>query len=228
MKAGGFENMSIDLMYGLPGQTMAHWEATLAQAIALDLPHISAYSLIVEPHTPFETLQRQGRLALPSEDDEQDMAGLAARVLTAAGYSQYELSNWAKPGRESMHNRVYWLNEPWLGLGSGAHSYFDRRRWANPTTIQGYIGEGPTARPEAPQTLQEEREETMFMGLRMTREGVSDARYTARFGQSLRAAYGPIIADMEERGLVTWSGDHLHLTPAGLPLANEVFAAFLE
>lgn len=227
VKRGGFQNLSIDLMYGLPKQTLAQWRETLERAIELDLPHLSAYSLIVEPHTPFETSQRQGRLVLPSEDEEQEMAALAQSLLGAAGYAQYEISNWAKPGYESAHNQVYWLNEPWLGLGSGAHSYWQRRRWANPFTIQAYLKDGPTALPNETQSLQDELEETMFMGLRMTREGVSESRFRARFGVGLRERYGAVIADLEAKGLLTWTGEHLHLSLQGLALGNEVFEAFL-
>jgi oxygen-independent coproporphyrinogen-3 oxidase len=183
--------------------------------------------LIIEPHTPFETLHRQGRLSLPSEDQEQDMAALAHELLTAAGYHQYEVSNWARPGFESHHNQVYWLNEPWLGLGSGAHSYYQRRRWANPFTIPAYMAEGPTPMPDTAQSLQEELEETMFMGLRMTQVGVADSRFRARFGLSLRERYGELLAQLESDGLVTWNGEHLVLSRRGLPLANEVFEAFL-
>lgn len=227
VKAGGFANLSIDLMYGLPNQTLAHWRETLERAVALDLPHLSAYSLIVEPHTPFEAMHRRGELRLPSEDEEQAMAALAREVLGAAGYRQYEVSNWAKPGFESRHNQVYWLMEPWLGLGSGAHSYYERRRWGNPATIPGYLQQGPAAMPPEPQPVGEEIEEVMFMGLRMTREGVSEARFKRRFGVGLAEVYGEAIARLQADGLLTWKGDRLVLTPRGLPLANEVFAAFL-
>lgn len=227
VKGGGFTNLSIDLMYGLPGQTPAIWRDTLKRAVALDLPHLSAYSLIIEPHTPFETATRLGKLALPSEDAEREMAAVTEEVLTAAGYHQYEVSNWARPGHESRHNRVYWHNEPWLGLGSGAHSYFQRRRWANPPTIPAYLAQGPTPMPEEAQDLQEELEETMFMGLRLTEEGVDDARFRARFGVGIMERYGAVVGELSDRGLVAWDGTRLRLTPTGLPLANEVFAAFL-
>ncbi|MEB3196070.1 MAG: radical SAM family heme chaperone HemW [Candidatus Sericytochromatia bacterium] len=227
LRQAGFDNISIDLMYGLPGQTLAIWRRTLERAIALELPHLSAYSLIVEPHTPFETAARQGRLNLPSEGVEREMADLAEALLGRAGYRQYEVSNWAQPGRESVHNRVYWHNESWLGLGSGAHSYFERRRWANPAAIATYLAQGPATPPEEPQTLQEELEDTMFMGLRLTQEGVSEARFSARFGVSLASRYGPLLNDLVARDLVSWDGQILRLTRTGLPLANEVFAAFL-
>lgn len=227
VKAGGFSNCSIDLMYGLPDQSPEDWRKTLETAIALDLPHLSAYSLIVEPHTPFEALERRGKLHLPSEDEEQAMAAIAHDLLVPAGYQQYEISNWAKPGFESRHNQVYWQLEPWLGLGSGAHSYYSRRRWANPTTIQAYLQQGPTPMPAAAQPLEEELEEVMFMGLRLTREGVTDARFHARFGTGLEAAYGPTIARLRDDGLLAWSEGRLRLTRRGLSLGNEVFAAFL-
>jgi oxygen-independent coproporphyrinogen-3 oxidase len=227
VRAAGFERISIDLMYGLPGQTPALWRDTLRQALALDLPHLSAYSLIVEPHTPFEAQARAGRLALPPEDEEREMAAIAGEVLGAAGYEAYEVSNWARPGETSRHNELYWRNEPWLGLGSGSHSYLDRRRWANPATIAAYLSGGPTRPPAEPQSLQEEQEETMFMGLRLLREGVADSRFRARFGVGLVDRYGPVIASLRGRGLLDWDGERLRLSVAGVPLANEVFADFL-
>jgi oxygen-independent coproporphyrinogen-3 oxidase len=227
VRAAGFQRVSIDLMYGLPGQTTDVWRDTLRQAVALDLPHLSVYSLIVEPHTPFEAQARAGRLALPPEDEEREMAAIAVEVLEAAGYQAYEVSNWARPGETSRHNEIYWRNEPWLGLGSGAHSYLDRRRWANPATIPAYLSGGPTQPPAEPQSLQEEQEETMFMGLRLLREGVEDARFRARFGVGLVDRYGPVIASLRGRGLLDWDGERLRLSAAGVPLANEVFADFL-
>lgn len=228
VKAGGFMNMSIDLMYGLPGQTPQVWRDTLDRAVALDLPHLSAYSLIVEPHTPFEAQMKRGTLALPTEDDEREMAAITEEVLTAAGYAQYEISNWSRPGFESRHNRVYWRNEAWLGLGSGAHSYLDHRRWSNPPTIPGYLADGPSKPPAEPQPLQEELEETMFMGLRLTQEGVEEARFRARFGVGIMERFGPVVETLVARGLVAWNDERLVLTAAGLPLANEAFEAFLE
>ncbi|MDB5095811.1 MAG: coproporphyrinogen oxidase [Cyanobacteria bacterium RYN_339] len=226
VQAAGFDSASIDLMYGLPGQSVETWRSTLQQAVALGLPHLSAYSLIVEPHTPFDALERQGKLKLPSEDQERGMAAVAEEVLGSAGYAQYEISNWAQPGFESRHNTVYWLNEPWLGLGSGSHSYYQRRRWANATTIKAYIEGGPTPMPEAPQDLTAELEETMFMGLRLTREGVTDARFRQRFGVGLLDVYGDRITKLGD--LVTWENERLTLSKGGLPLGNEVFEEFLE
>ncbi|MEB3222269.1 MAG: radical SAM family heme chaperone HemW [Candidatus Sericytochromatia bacterium] len=228
VRAAGFERISIDLMYGLPGQTPALWRDTLRQAVALDLPHLSAYSLIIEPHTPFEAQSRAGKLALPREEDEREMAAITDEVLSAAGYTAYEVSNWARAGATSRHNEIYWCNEPWLGLGSGAHSYLDRRRWANPATIPAYLKDGPTLPPAEPQTLQAEQEETMFMGLRLLREGVGDARFRARFGLGIVDRYAAVLAGLRERGLVEWDGERLRLSAAGVPLANEVFAAFLD
>jgi oxygen-independent coproporphyrinogen-3 oxidase len=228
VKAGGFENLSIDLMYGLPGQTPAVWRDTLDRAVALNLPHLSAYSLIVEPHTPFEAQMKRGSLRLPSEDDEREMAAITEAVLTRAGYHQYEISNWARPGFESRHNSIYWRTEPWLGLGSGAASYLDQRRWVNPNTIAAYLADGPTAPPVEAQTVQEAQEEFMFMGLRLTREGVTDARFRERFGVGLAERYAPIIEMLTARGLLAWDGVRLVLTPTGLPLANEAFEAFLD
>lgn len=226
VKAAGFDSASIDLMYGLPGQTPEIWRETLQRAVALELPHLSAYSLIVEPHTPFDALERQGKLKLPSEEAERAMAAIAEEVLGGAGYRQYEISNWARPGFESQHNTVYWLNEPWLGLGSGAHSYYQRRRWANPTTIKDYLVKGPTPMPAEAQDLAAELEETMFMGLRLTTEGVINERFKRRFGVGLEEIYGDTISKLGD--LIQWENERLTLSKRGLPLANEVFEAFLE
>lgn len=122
-KAAGFANLNLDLMYGLPGQTAADFRETLSWALALGPTHISAYSLIVEEGTPFAAEERQGRLALPPEEAEEEMALAAAETLGAAGFEQYEVSNYARPGYRSRHNQVYWRNEAYLGLGCGAHSY---------------------------------------------------------------------------------------------------------
>lgn len=228
VKAAGFDRVSIDLMYGLPTQTLETWRKTLEVTLALELPHLSAYSLIVEPHTPFETAARQGRLPLPPEAVERDMADMAETMLTAAGYVHYEVSNWARPGFESQHNRIYWRNEPWLGFGSGAHSYWQRKRWANPASIHKYLQDGPTSPPLESQTLQSEQEETMFMGLRLLQEGVSNGRFEARFGCALSDRYARVLPDLVQRGLLESDTARVRLTSAGLPLANEVFAAFLD
>lgn len=228
VKTAGFERVSIDLMYGLPAQTLESWRETLEIALGLDLSHVSAYSLIVEPHTPFETAARQGRLALPAEAVERDMAELAEMRLVAAGYRHYEVSNWSRPGFESQHNQIYWRNEPWLGFGSGAHSYWQRRRWANPASIHKYLQTGPALAPSVPQTLQEEQEETMFMGLRLLQHGVTHERFEARFGCRLVDRYAAVIPNLVQRGLLECDAVGVRLTAAGLPLANEVFAAFLD
>lgn len=227
-RSGGFERLSIDLMYGLPGQTLETWRDTLMVALSLRLPHVSAYSLIVEPHTPFEMAERQGRLPLPDENTEREMARLVEVMLSEAGYDHYEVSNWALPGCESQHNQVYWRNEPWLGFGSGAHSYWGRRRWSNPSTITKYLSDGPAVPPSVEQALHTEQEETMFMGLRLLKEGMSNERFEARFGCDLQSRYGTVIDDLASRALVTFTDGRLCLTPEGLPLANEVFGAFLD
>lgn len=227
LRAAGITNFNLDLMFGLPGQTLAQWQETVAAALALEPPHLSAYSLIIEPHTPFEAAERLGRLKLPDEALEREMLRFLERALEAAGYRQYEISNWAKPGFESRHNLGYWRMEPWLGLGNGAHSYFGGRRWGNPASIPAYLAEGPAAPPAEAQPEVEAREEWMFMGLRLTHEGVTDARFRARFGLGLAEAWGPTLANLRDAGLLDWDGERAVLTDRGRDLANEVFGAFL-
>lgn len=227
LRAGGISNFNLDLMFGLPEQTMAQWRDTVRRAIALEPPHLSAYSLIIEPHTPFEAAERQGRLKLPDEALEREMLRFLERALAEAGYRQYEISNWARPGFESRHNLGYWRMTPWLGFGNGAHSYFGGRRWGNPPTIPAYLKDGPAPPPASAQSEREAREEWMFMGLRLTHEGVSSASFEARFGLGLEAAFGRTLASLRDAGLLDWDGERAVLTARGRDIANEVFGAFL-
>lgn len=127
----GFHNISIDLMYGLPGQTMAQWQESLNKALALDLPHFSAYSLIVEPKTIFYNQYTKGKLHLPTEDLEADMYDVLMQQMALHGRQQYEISNFAKPGFDSIHNKIYWDNDEYIGLGAGAHGYLAGVRYSN-------------------------------------------------------------------------------------------------
>ncbi|MFC5591058.1 radical SAM family heme chaperone HemW [Sporosarcina soli] len=226
----GFENMSIDLIYGLPGQTIAQWQDTLNQALALDLPHYSGYSLIVEPKTVFYNLMNKGRLPLPGEDIEAEMFAMLMEHMDQHGRKRYEISNFAVPGYESIHNLIYWENATYAGIGAGAHGYLNGERYSNIGPIAKYMekttaGERPIQQRHLV-TETEAMEEEMFLGLR-TAKGVSFSSFEKKFGQSLETVYGETIEQLVQDGLVERSDDRVKLTRIGVFRGNEVFQQFL-
>lgn len=241
-RKAGFDNVSIDLMYGLPEQTPEQWGATLDTALGLRPSHISMYCLTLEEGTPMERDAAAGRIPAPDGDLAADMY-LAAEVKTAeAGLRHYEISNWAIPGRESRHNLLYWRNRPFLGVGPGAHSYLDGHRFHNIRSPREYIRRmGPgepsresTGRPfesvpvvEAAEPVDRRLEmaETMMMGLRLD-TGVDAAMFEARFGEPPAYVYGEVIDELSDDGLLETAGGSLVLTPRGRLLGNEVFSRF--
>ena len=230
-RAAGFENVSLDLMYALPRQSLAQWRDTLDQALALGPDHLSLYALIVEEGTGFYTLQQKGRLPLPPDDLAADMFGLARETVEAAGYAQYEIANFARPGRECRHNLHYWRNEPYHGFGCGAASYLDGVRRMTVKAPAKYAeavesGADLTLTSET-LTRQETMAETMMLGLRLTREGVSRSRFRARFGEDPCAVFASEVETFTRRGLLEVCGDALRLTPGGVFLASEVMVAFV-
>lgn len=226
----GIDNVSIDLIYALPGQTMESFSDTLEKALALDLPHYSLYSLILENQTVFYNWARQGRLHLPTEDVEGDMFELAANKMEAAGKKQYEISNFSIPGKQSQHNLVYWNNEHYYGLGAGASGYLDGKRYKNHGPIQHYLA--PLRKDLLPirevetLTLENKIEEEMFLGLRKL-EGVSLTKFAEKFGCSIFDVYGPAIEDLERKNLITVDKNFIALIKKGIMLGNEVFEQFL-
>lgn len=226
----GFSNVSIDLIYALPNQTLESYEHTLDQAIALDLPHYSLYSLILENQTVFANLARKGKLPLPGQDIEAEMFELTQKKMQRAGLHQYEISNFSKVGKESRHNLVYWNNEHYYGFGAGASGYYGSSRYRNHGPIQHYLQplrEGKLPLLEVEQlTLHNQMEEEMFLGLRK-KAGVSLAKFEEKFDQSLDEVYGEVVAELLQRGLVETNGESLWLSDQGLPIGNEVFQQFL-
>ncbi|MCM3710839.1 radical SAM family heme chaperone HemW [Sporosarcina luteola] len=227
----GFENISIDLIYGLPEQTVQQWEETLDKALALDLPHYSGYSLIVEPKTVFYNLMNKGKLPLPGEDIEAEMFSMLMDRMTKAGRRQYEISNFALPGNESIHNLIYWDNDEYAGIGAGAHGYLKGRRYANFGPLRKYMESMDTgARPVMESnevTITEAMEEEMFLGLRKS-EGVSLQSFKSKFGKSLTEEYGIVLAELSGKGLVSESEGSIKLTRKGIFRGNEVFQQFLK
>jgi putative oxygen-independent coproporphyrinogen III oxidase len=226
----GFENISIDLMYGLPQQTLAQFQTDLEIAFSLDIQHISAYSLIIEPKTIFYNLMRKGKLPLPTEEEEAQMYEEAMRQMEIHGYRQYEISNYARPSFESRHNLTYWNNEEYYGIGAGAHSYVGGFRRANIKPINKYIETvQETGFPYLEVhhvTVSEQMEEEMFLGLRKT-EGVSKQRFLEKFGMSVHDVFGRAIAAEKQKGLLEETQTHIRLTHRGKLLGNEVFQAFI-
>ncbi|MBM7097123.1 oxygen-independent coproporphyrinogen III oxidase [Bacillus sp. H-16] len=229
-RRAGFENISIDLMFGLPGQTIEQFEETLERALALNIEHVSAYSLKVEAKTVFYQLMKKGKLPLPTEDTEADMYERLIEKLTGGGFTMYEISNFAKPGRESRHNLTYWENEQYYGIGAGAHSYINGVRRRNHGPLSKYmnaIQEGQLPYLEEHTVpVKEQMEEEMFMGLRK-RIGVSMARFEEKYGCTMESVFGGTIDQLKKRELVTINQGRIQLTEKGRFLGNEVFEQFL-
>ncbi|MFJ7971352.1 radical SAM family heme chaperone HemW [Psychrobacillus sp. NPDC096389] len=229
-KQTDFPSISIDLMYGLPNQTMDQWKASLKEAFRLNIPHISAYSLLVEPKTIFYNLLSKGKLSLPGEDLEADMYSYLMDEMKRNGYSQYEISNFAHAGKESKHNLLYWNNDEYIGLGAGAHGYVNSVRYSNHGPLKKYMhtietNEKPIMM-EKEVSLTEKMEEEMFLGLRKN-DGVSLVRFEQRYGQTLKDVYGKEIDELLEKELVIIEHDFIKLTTRGRFVGNEVFQYFL-
>lgn len=229
-REAGFDNLSIDLIYALPGQTVADWRDTLERAMALQPDHISLYSLMVEPGTPFWRMLAKNRLNLPDEDAELEMDVLAQQVAEQHGYERYEVSNYAKPGFRSRHNQVYWHNGPYLGFGAGAASYWDGERRTNVRLPKAYIqrvaaGELPV---EDAERLEPRRAagEMVMLGLRLL-DGLDVREVRDRFGVDVLWEFREHVRRMSDLGLLEVRGTRLRLTEKGLPLANEVWSGFV-
>ncbi|SDI22444.1 oxygen-independent coproporphyrinogen-3 oxidase [Planococcus glaciei] len=229
-KEVGFTNLSFDLMYGLPGQTMAQWEDTLEQAFGFNLPHFSAYSLIIEPKTVFYNLMTKGKLNTVTEDLEADMYEKLMAEMEKRGLKQYEISNFGRPGFESHHNLLYWDNAEYIGVGAGAHGYVNGIRYSNHGPLKKYMApleEG--VRPilnthEVP--VNEKMEEEMFLGLRKT-AGVSISGFQEKFQQSLEEVYGAILEKEVANEHLEIEDGRVKLTKQGRFVGNEVFEQFL-
>ncbi|MEI7028066.1 radical SAM family heme chaperone HemW [Paenibacillus sp. y28] len=230
-RAVGFTNLSIDLMFGLPHQTEQHMQHTLDKALELDLPHYSIYSLKVEENTLFHTLYHRGQLPLPDEDSELGMFYLIMNRLREAGYGQYEVSNFARPGFESRHNSAYWRNLDYYGLGAGAHGYVHGWRHINIKGVQPYIDATRKGFPLLERfevTRSEAMEDFMMVGLRLL-EGVSNRDFSSQFGLRMEEIFAAPLEKLLQQELIEPTGaDGYRLTPQGLVYGNEVFAEFLS
>lgn len=229
LKKAGFDNISIDLIYALPKQTMEDVKINVAKAIALDIPHMSLYSLILENHTVFMNRMRRGKLPLPKEDLEAEMFDYIIAELEKAGFEHYEISNFSKPGFESRHNLMYWNNAEYYGIGAGASGYVDGVRYKNHGPIRHYLQavEAGNARvQEEVLTLKEQMEEEMFLGLRK-KSGVSKKRFEEKFGLSFEDQYGAVVSELTEQGLLVPDRDIVRMTKQGLFLGDTVAEKFI-
>lgn len=229
----GFTNINVDVMSGLPGQTLASYKDTLEKVLRLEpMPqHISAYSLIVEEGTPFAAMADRGELPLPEEDTERAMYEETIEVLAGYGFHRYEISNYALDGYECRHNVGYWIRRDYLGFGIGAASLIGNVRFQNGRDLNAYLAHPLACREEQQSlTTQEQMEETMFLGLRLIR-GVSYPEFARCYGQTLEEVYGEVISRNVADGLLTVredeTGRRLMLTGRGLDVSNYVMAQFL-
>ena len=229
LKLAGFDNISIDLIYALPGQTMDQVKDNVAKAIALDIPHMSLYSLILENHTVFMNRMRRGKLPLPKEEVEAEMFEYIIAELERAGFEHYEISNFSKPGFESRHNLMYWDNAEYYGIGAGASGYVNGVRYKNHGPIRHYlkaVEEGSARIHEEHLSLREQMEEEMFLGLRK-KTGVSKARFEEKFSTSFENLYGQVVRDLCHQGLLQVEGQQIRMTKKGLFLGDTVAERFI-
>lgn len=234
----GFTNLNLDLIYGVPGQTLGTWRDSLAAALALRPMHLSLYCLTIEPGTPMQRWLSQGRIQLPDPDLAADQYELAGELLAQHGFCQYEISNWALPGYECQHNLTYWRNLTYLGLGAGAHGQAAGYRYSVVMQPRVYIrrmqGSEPNVYPLSPAVAEkhvvgsdEAISDTVITQLRLLQEGLDLDAFEEKFGRTLDQAYPGEVARLVEWGLLEVSDRRLHLTPRGRFLSNQVFYRFM-
>src|SRR5258707_11185812 len=229
-RAAGFTSINVDFMFGLPGQTMHHWRETLDRALDMRPEHLSLYSLIVEEGTPFYTWTHEGRIIPGDEDLCADMYEYADERLQAAGYANYEISNWSLPGHQARHNLTYWHNLPYFGMGAGAYSSFGNRRFSNERDPQAYIrllkaGQRPEVESENIDSAQA-MAETAFLALR-TAQGLHLPTFEQRFAVPFSQFVGNRLQFVQKAGLLKQEHEWLRLSKRGRLLGNEVFLRLL-
>ncbi|WAH38534.1 radical SAM family heme chaperone HemW [Alicyclobacillus dauci] len=226
----GFRHINVDLMFGLPEQSLDDVDDALARVLSLPIDHVSAYWLKIEEGTPFAKWRDKGQLPLPGEDLEGDMYDKVRERLISAGLRHYEISNFAKSGGEARHNLVYWRNQPYLAAGAGAHGYVNGTRYENVRRIPAYMEKLTQAkRPideEHTVSHMEAAEDAMMLGLRLD-EGVSQKAFEARFGVKIHDLYGELVTDLERDGLVEVDGDRIRIPSRYWPVANVIFEKFV-
>jgi oxygen-independent coproporphyrinogen-3 oxidase len=229
-RRAGFMDLNLDLMFGLPEQSLAAWEKSLHEAIACAPTHIAVYGLTIEAGTPFHRRLQRGQLVLPAEETQVTMFERADQLLTAAGYRHYEISNYALAGWRSLHNLHYWQHGEYLGFGAGAHAYLDGYRWENERLPSRYIRaiteKGSAAR--APELIDREHRihEGLMIGLRL-QEGIDLEAFARAYGVQLAAAYAEPMAELMQAGYLQRTAGRLHLTARGRLVADAVLGRLL-
>ena len=243
-RSAGFTSINLDFIFALPGQTQRIWETTLERALALEPDHLSLYNLIVEEGTPLFSWVERGAVREVDEDSAADMYEYAQRRLGGAGYEQYEISNWARPGHACQHNLTYWRNQSWIGLGAGGSSFYAGRRFTNARPIRDYIARvRASVRASEPQSelaslpagavvIDEaisrdlEMAETAMLGLRLA-EGISLTAFSARYNAGFWPTFAERLDDIRALDLLEEVDGWLRLTARGRMVGNEVFARLL-
>ncbi|EHK2326422.1 oxygen-independent coproporphyrinogen III oxidase [Clostridium perfringens] len=229
-KKVGFNNINVDLMFGLPNQSLNEWEETLREIISLEPAHISAYSLIIEEGTAFYNLYENDKLKLPTEEEERKMYHLAKRILEENGFNQYEISNYAKEGKECRHNLAYWNMDNWIGVGSAAASYINGKRIKNISSVEEYINsikdKGEAVEEIINNSKNDNMEEFMFMGLRKI-NGIDENEFKNRFSMNINDVYGEILNKYIGEGLLIRESGRIFLSEKGIEISNVIMADFL-
>jgi len=239
-RAGGFDNLNLDLIYGFPHQTLESWETSLNQMLALQPDHVSLYALGLEDGTPLKAWVERGRLPEPDEDLAADMYELASELLPKHGFAQYEISNWARSGHECRHNLQYWHNDAYVGVGPGAHGFAGGVRYSTVLSPQRYIKALSELEdkvyefPYTPATVEAnvveragEITDTLIMGMRLTQEGIPRAAFAERFGIDFLDLYREVIEKYTAYGLLRVDQQSVRLTDAGRLLSNVVLREFV-
>ncbi|EIW6612744.1 oxygen-independent coproporphyrinogen III oxidase [Clostridium perfringens] len=229
-KKVGFNNINVDLMFGLPNQRLNDWEETLREIISLEPAHISAYSLIIEEGTAFYNLYENDKLKLPTEEDERKMYHLTKKILEENGFNQYEISNYAKEGKECRHNLAYWNMDNWIGVGSAAASYINGKRIKNISSVEKYINsineKGEAVEEIINNSKNDNMEEFMFMGLRKI-SGIDKNEFKNRFSMNINDVYGEILNKYIGEGLLIRESGRIFLSEKGIEISNIIMADFL-
>ena len=225
-REAGFNNINVDLISAIPGQTVESWTRTLKTILELQPEHISAYSLIIEPGTPFHDKYGESEEGLPSEEEERQIYWNTKQLMEEYGYHRYEISNYAKEGYECRHNIGYWNRTPYLGFGIGAASLFEETRYSNFETVEAW-GQNFEGKFQGDVlSAEEQMEESMFLGLRMM-NGVSKTEFETKFCKNIKEIYGKQLEKLVELGLVEENEDRIYLTERGIDISNAVFVEFM-
>ena len=229
IRSAGIGNLSIDLMFSIPGQTRKTLLDSLSCAVALNPEHLSCYSLILCEGTPMYEANERGELTLPDEDEDRERYALVTKVLEEKGYGRYEISNYAKEGYFARHNTKYWTREPYIGLGVAAHSFYKNRRYENPASLVDYYEQVESGKLPAGEAVSREdaMSEFLFLGLRQTKAGVRRSEFFKCFSVNLDEIYGETIKKLVKLKLLIDDGEKICLTDRGIDVSNAVFCEFI-